>query len=189
MDRKIRKLTILVLLLVMFPFKSFSQFIDLKENTYWADAGLGLSSEGFLTGVSINYVQDGILYKLRFNVSEEFILFGPRPTEISFNSGVLYGKLFSHRFLQVQFSGGLGLTWGTKRGELLYVEPGQGWFNISDGRVFEADKFITPSIPLEMEVYIVPVRFVSLSAGLFCDINLKMPTFGFLIKVGAGRYR
>ncbi len=87
MDRKIGKLTILIILLIMMSFKSFSQYIDLKDNTYWVDVGLGLSSESILTGASINYAQDGILYKLRFNVSEEFILFGPRPAEIAFNTG------------------------------------------------------------------------------------------------------
>jgi hypothetical protein len=87
------------------------------------------------------------------------------------------------------FSGGLGITGGIKRGDLLYTEPSTGWFNIADGRRFEKDQFISPSIPLEIDLLFKPIKFLGVGFSLFGDLNFNRPMYGVALKLGIGQLR
>jgi len=172
----------------------YTQVIDLEKDKYWIDAGFGSyysteHTDGFTWNFGVNLIFDSTLYKLRFLNQQEFDLFGPDPLEEFYSVGMMIGKGFAGKFVQIQFSGGLGITGGIKRGELLYTEPSSGWFDIGDPRHFERDRFISPSIPLEIDILIMPIKYLGVGVSLFGDLNLKRPMYGFVFKFGLGKLR
>ncbi len=168
--------------------------VDFKNDKYWIDAGFGNyystdNTEGISWNLAVNLINNNTLYKIRFLNHQEFKLFGPDPLEDFYNLGMMMGKGFSGKYHEIQVSGGLGITGGVNRGKLLYVEPSQGWFNISNPNHYEKEKFITPSIPLEIDLIIKPIKFLGAGATLFGDLNYKKPMYGFLIKFALGKLR
>ena len=56
--------------------------------------------------------------------NEEFSILGQQsPSEDSYSFAVLVGKIANAKYAQLQFSCGLGVISGTKRGKFLYSNP------------------------------------------------------------------
>ncbi len=182
----------LVVILVLLSVTSYSQSAFVAEDTYWIEGrgGLTLLQADYISaGASMNYIKDGRLYKVSFVNNSELDLFGPSPVQRVNNFGVMVGSISSGKHFHIQYSGGIGLSWGRLRGKHLYTEPGQGWFDLADRRVFEIDNFYTPSIPLEVEVYFKPIAYFGIGCGVFVDLNMKKPMAGVTLKAGAGKFR
>lgn len=184
----------LFLLLFIAPLGLIAQIPDKSNKRYWIDLGVGgyvsnESTEGFSLNMGCSFYHDSSLYKIRVLLSEEFKLFGPHPNESSYELGLMKSITFGNKYLQVVFSGGLGLFGGVKRGDLLYTEPSQGWFTIGDRRHFEADNFIVPSIPIEADFTLKASNNIGVGLTLFGDINYKRPQIGGSVKFSFGRFR
>jgi len=193
MKRPSMKKICIVIGLAICSLNCFSQIIDLKNDKLWIDLGIGSyyafeESDGFSDYISVNLYKDSVLYKIRFLNYDEFNLFGPSPSEEFYDIGMMIGKGFSGKYAQILFSGGLGVTGGIKRGKLLYTEP-SGDFSIDDPRHFDSDRFITPSIPLEIDVLFKPIKYLGAGVSLFGNLNLKQPMYGFAIKFSIGKMR
>jgi len=189
-----KQFNLLIIGLFILSISGSSQIIDFKNDKYWIDAGLGnyystSNTDGFTWNLGFNLIHDSKLYKVRFLNNKEFQLFSPDPLE-EFNSvGILIGKGFSGKYIQIQFSGGLGVTSGLKRGKLLYTDPSKGWFDISNLNHYDKDRYITPSIPLEIDLLVKPIKFLGLGITLFGDLNYKRPMYGLIFKFGLGKLR
>ena len=183
----------LFIVFAIFSFNSFSQIIDYKNDKLWIDVGLGRyysnsDFEGFTSNISINLMKENLLYKIRNLNYTEFNVFWPTPDEKFNEVGLMIGKGFSGKFTHVLLSGGLGITEGTKRRKYLYTEP-NGDFNIHDSRHYESDHFITPSLPIEIEVMFKPVSFIGAGVSLFGNLNFETPVYGFMCKFSIGKMR
>ncbi len=179
--------------LSIFSIQSFSQIVDFSKDKFWIDLGMGSyrsfdKTDGFTGYISANLYKDSLLYKVRYQAYEEFNLFGPHPSEEFYDIGIMLGKGFSGKYSHILFSCGLGVTGGTMRGKLLYTEP-TGDFSINDPRHFEGDRFITPSIPLEIDILFKPVKYLGAGVIFYGNLNFKQPMYGFVIRVGIGKLR
>jgi hypothetical protein len=180
--------------LIFYTLSGYSQIIDFKNDKYWIDAGVGGYystdlTDGLAWNLSVNMINDSTLYKVRFLNLQEFQLFGPDPLEEFYSVGMMVGKGFSGKYIQVFFSGGLGVTGGIKRGKLIYTEPGQGWFDLSGPGHYEKERFILPSIPLEIDMLIKPIKNLGAGITLFGDLNWARPMYGFIFKFAIGKLR
>jgi hypothetical protein len=100
------------------------------------------------------------------------------------------GKGYSRKYLQVQFSGGLGITGGIKRGDFLNKD--ELWLYgvlLFSRDICERDKFFTPSIPLQVDLLLKPIKYAGIGVTLFGDLNLVRPYCGFSIKLSLGKLR
>ncbi|MDO9340471.1 MAG: hypothetical protein Q7T72_08095 [Bacteroidales bacterium] len=175
-----------------FYLTGFSQVIDFKNDKYWVDAGFGsFITINNISGLpvfpqylSINLFNDSTFYKISFLRNEEWDLFGDNPNEEYYSVGVLLGKGSSRKYLQFQFSCGLGITGGIKRGDFLYNNG--DWFR-SD--YYERDKFITPSIPVEIDLLFKPIKYAGIGVTLFGNLNFVRPYCGFAVKLSMGKLR
>jgi hypothetical protein len=154
------------------------QIIDYKNDKYWIDAGLGMfyttgQTDGFSGSFSANLISDNTLYKIRFLYHTEFHMFEYGPTEKFFSVGLMSGRGLSGEYVQIHFSGGLGITGGKNR--------------VSGP--FERDYFITPSIPLEIDMIIKPLKYLGAGVNLWGDLNFKRPMSGMVLKLGIGKFR
>ncbi len=190
------KKLIALTILIIYSFTVHSQIIDFKNDKYWLDAGIGeyvsKKTSGFTGNLSANAIINCTLYKISFLHSEEFNLFGPSPNEKYYTLSPMLGIGFSGRFLQLHISSGLGISWGVIRGNLLFTDPpSTGWFsfNLSDPRHYKKEHFISPSIPLELDFLIKPIKYAGLGLSVFGDLNFKRPMFGLVIKMAVGKLR
>lgn len=190
MKLKIRLLT----LGMLFTAVSFAQVIDFKNDKYWINAGLGAyyakdKTDGFTWNIQFNLNPNKTIYKINFLHHQEFSLFGPDPLENFYHLGMLIGKNYSVKYAQIGFSIGIGATGGVKRGKLLYTEEPHEWFAIKDPRHFENERFFTPSIPLEIDLTLIPVKFLGAGVSVYGDLNFKKPMYGFTVRCGLGQFR
>lgn len=167
------------------------------EPKYWIETGLGGysefgGSEGFTIHLAVNSIHEQQacffwgyrLYKIRILGNHEWpSTDGDRPFEIYYNLGLLFGKGISWTHAQGYFSGGVGFTTGIKRGEFLNVEP------LDQRNYFKLDRFISISVPMEIEFVLKPEKFACVGIMFFLDINSVRPGFGFVYKIGAGNLR
>ena len=177
----------------MFVLTGFGQKINWETDRYWVDAGVGFyqspnHNSGFAINLGVNLISDSTLYKFRAITCEEFELFGPTPTERYLSMGLMLGKGFSTKFLQIYFSAGLGITGGIIRGDYLYSEPSEGFFDLG-GRHYEKNNFVSPSLPLEVDIMLKPINTMGIGLSAFGDLNLKRPMYGFVAKFNFGKLR
>ena len=133
--------------------------------------------------LGFNKVTDSTLYKLRFSTQQEMQIkfLGPNayPYEEFYSVGMLFGRGFTGKYGQIYFSGGFGITGGVKRGRSLYSTPKF----IGGSTTYEEVKFISPSIPIEIEVLPIPRKYNGVGFALYGDLNLERPMFGFVVKI------
>jgi len=190
-----KQLSILIGLFT-FYLTGFSQIIDFKNDKYWVDAGFGsFITVNNISGLpifpifppylSVNLFNDKTFYKISFIRNEEWALLGDMPYEKYYSVGILLGKGFSRKYYQFQFSGGLGITGGIKRGDFLYNDG--DWPFSTD--YYERDKFITPSIPVEIDLLLKPIKYAGIGVTLFGNLNFVRPYCGFALKLSMGKLR
>lgn len=181
--------TIAFLTLMIITSTGFGQILNLKKDQYWASASFGnfisQNTDGFTYGISANAYRDSVLYRLRMLKNEEFSLSNKSPSEDSYSFAVLLGKIANSKYAQLQFSCGLGVISGTKRGKFLYSNPG---FVFGDEH-YESNKYITPTIPLECEIILKPIKYFGLGLTFYGDVNFISPNYGLLLNVSLGKLR
>ncbi|HBS87790.1 MAG: hypothetical protein A2W91_11255 [Bacteroidetes bacterium GWF2_38_335] len=177
------------LFLVLFQTTCLSQKFDFKKDKYWLNFGAGNYCSVYSTGgiewnADVNIVLDSTLYKIKYFQTLKFDLFGPLPHERTYNVEFMAGKGFSGKFAQVYFCAGLGIVYGIIRGKLLYVDPFPGFFE--DPKHYERKTFVSPSIPVEIDITLKPVMVLGITGTLYGNLNFKRPMCGVGLKIGIG---
>ncbi len=180
----------LALILLIYSASVYSQVTDNGSYKYWFDAGLGIyeqssKSDGFSFYSGINFVKGNTIYKAEYINMCEYNLFGASPSEEFHIGGLMIGKEISVKFIQLYFTGGLGVLSGFKRGKSLYKDKNL-FFNIKH---YEKDNFIVPSIPLETGITFTPIKYIGIGFSLWGNINYKTPSIGYRFIVGIGKLR
>lgn len=164
------------------------QIIDLKNDKYWVDVGVGSYRSTYkLNAISMNFganlIKDSMLYKIRFIRHIEWNFRGPNVLENVYNAGVMIGKrCWSSQNIQLMYSGGIGVIGGVERGEKLLS-------NIDGTSDYGKENFITPSIPLEINLIFKPKKYFGFGLAIFGELNHKRPMYGAIFKVGIGKLR
>jgi len=180
--------------LLLYSLTCVSQVVDFENDEYWVDAGVG----GFSTideisdiswHLSVNLFKDTTFYKIKYTRNEEwdFSFSGPRPEEKYNSISLMIGKGFSRKHIQLQYLGGLGITGGIKRGKFIKRTGQYLFFGPYD--VYEEDKFITLSIPLEVGLTFKPGKYIGIGGTLFGDLNKVRPYYGLALKLSVGKLR
>jgi hypothetical protein len=158
-----------------------------KASQWWFNTGLGIcnvnSYGDYLVSFGINYsehIKRGLI-SYRFIRNEEFILFGPRPSESVWDLGVLYGRFAKTSDGFASVSAGVSYVGGVRRGKFL---SSSGW--ISN---YEKLTFRTIGIPLEGQLFWTPTSFVGIGIYGFANMNLEKSFFGGLLCIQIGKIR
>ncbi|MDD2565086.1 MAG: hypothetical protein PHU27_12805 [Salinivirgaceae bacterium] len=198
--KKFNKVLISLFVMSLFTFSAVGQINDntvtefTESGKFWFDIGIGnyyttdSDYEGFSSNVSFNMLNKSLLYKIRYMIHDELVIFNVTPSEKYQEVGMLIGTGYSVKWFQCFVSGGIGLISGTQRGDILYTTPSD-WFSLGGTNYYEMDKFITPSIPIELELTLKPIKYMGVGFSLYGNLNLKQSLYGFTIKLGIGKMR
>ena len=167
----------------------YSQHYFPENKKYWLDSGIGITNQiddkaNIALNISLNYLQDNSLYKLRFLGISELNIFGQSESNATIR--VLIGKHSSRNYTQISFLGGIGINFNRELTTNVTGSTGTGWF---PSYIYEVIRSVSISIPLEIEFFFKPVNFYGLGASLFADINSKQSYFGIMLKTGFGKVR
>lgn len=182
-----KKITLLLLFILFISSKGIAQTKP-DNDKYWIEVGTGMYSNpktgGFNEAYWFNYIHNNTLYRARFIENQEFDLFGPSPNESDKSFGLMISKSRTSKVIGLNASIGLGITSGFTRGELIEESSFTRWSDL-----YERKKYISPSIPIELDFIIKPLKFVGLGVSFIGDANLNRPYMGFMVKAGFGKYR
>lgn len=184
------KINSLLIIIIFFSHSTINSQDSIPKNKkYWFDSGIGFTSKidnknYIAMNLSLNYISKKSLYKLRLLGVTEFNIFSQSENAISL--GGLTGMHYSSKFFQVSFLGGLGITFNEEITQNKIGSTGSGFFSSS---IYETKKYASLSIPLEIELYLKPIKFWGIGLSIFADINSRKPLFGILFKSGFGKYR
>ena len=189
-----RKIEVL-LILIFLTTTCLSQVND-SQQRIWINLGLGgysttESKSGVTFQAALNFVYPKYGYKVRLLLNEEFLLFGPEPTEQYVAIGGLYSKGFSNNYFHAYYAGGLSFFTGTKRGKVVGEKSysGDNGFHFGDNRIYENITVFTLSIPLDVEIIFKPTRSLGFGVTLFSEINIQQPIFGATVSLAIGKLR
>ncbi|MPN53579.1 hypothetical protein SDC9_201243 [bioreactor metagenome] len=133
-----------------------------------------------------NLFKDSTLYKVRFLWNKEFDLLGSNdPSEEFYSAGVMIGKVRSNQYIQFRYSGGIGVIGGVKRGDKLLYTTGS-WLKKN---YYGEENFITPSIPLELDLIFKPIKHFGIGFAIWGELNYKRPMGGIIFKIEVGKLR
>lgn len=187
-----KKLHLILMLVLAVPALQ-AQDTEAVGLTWWVDPGIGTyttfgKGENKLTftlGASVQ--KNNTLYKLRYMYNHEVALFNSMSPPEYYNSyNFLLGRSISNTgSTQINILAGIGVTSGIKRDELLTKST----LPVLVADKYSSERFVTPSLPLELEFMFKPFRYMGIGAGLFFEINLKKPVFGFTGKAMLGRIK
>ncbi|MDY0198735.1 MAG: hypothetical protein RBR68_13065 [Tenuifilaceae bacterium] len=178
-----RKKIFFVIGLLFLGLIGHSQTTNSENNKYWVDAGVGSfgTINNDITGLTLNLgfnlIHNDTQYKLKTLFNGQFVIDGL--AEQYYSVGALFGKGFSWKYFQITPSVGLGVTGGLVRGDLLYTPSYH----------YEKDYFVSPSIPLEIDLMLKPLKFLGIGASVWADLNLKRSMYGVTLKLGVGKFR
>lgn len=180
---------LLTFLITLNLLNSYCQDSIPKNKKYWLDSGFGVTNKiddeiYAALNLSLNYIQNKSVYKLRLLGISEFNIFGQSESAVSI--GALTGKHFSNKFFQISFLGGLGITFNHELTDNVIGRTGSGFLSSS---IYETQKNTLISFPLEIEFIFKPIKFYGIGVSLFADINSKKSSFGIMLKGGFGKFR
>ncbi len=159
----------------------YGQIIDFKKDKYWIDVGFcSYGSEdksGSSFNLGLNVVKGDTLYKVRFHNSKESNFLGSHPTERFYCGGMMVGKEFSNKEVQMHLLSGFGITGGIKRGEFLYSKSSE----LFSKDYYQEDVFVTPSMLLEVGFIIKLIKNLGLGITFWGNLNTEKPMFGITI--------
>lgn len=180
------------LILLMLGVAVYSQNGGYKTTLFWVDGQVGVFSSvkdmgGFSRGVSLNAVNANNLYKVRYFFDERFELF--EPIEKYNEMSLLMGKSIYSRLFQINLSAGIGITYGEILGNTIVTEYTDQWYNRRTITTYEFEKFTTPSIPIEIDLMIKPLKVIGLGISFGSNLNLVRPTFRSTLSFNVGKLR
>ena len=181
-----------IICLLFYSMTCHGQITDQKNNNYYIDLGIGgFTTFNNLSGgtyyIGINRLTNSTHYAMRYRrLSEGSIVNfgGPSPSEEYGSIGLMFGKGSSKKSYQSHFLGGLGVTGGITRGK--YIRTVQGIFGSIE--YYEKEKFLTPSIPLEIGFLVKPSKNLGIGITLFGDLNLTRSYFGIALNLSLGKF-
>jgi hypothetical protein len=174
---------LMIVLLIFYSAEAFTQ-VNGRADSYWFDGSLGGDNLGINGGVSINYMHKSTVFRLRYLGSEEFQIFGPSPSETVNDVGILFGKTYTKKYIQLVASGGMGFITGIKRGNYLYSEGG-----LFGTGYYQRERVYGMGIPVELEFQVRPFRYAGLGMGVFGDLNTYRSLYGVQFKLLFGKLR
>ncbi len=171
-----------------------TQEVEEKPLTWWIDPGIGTYTTfsnqpmfrlNIYSGFTVH--KNKTFYKLRYmrNYEVEYF-YGYEPSEYFNSINFLLGRGISEEKYHIQFSVGLGISSGVARKDL--IEDNGGWIFFKSN-IYEEDKFVRPSIPLEFEAVFKLTPYIGIGAGVFFEINFTKPVMGINSKVVLGKLR
>lgn len=177
---------LIFIFLISFPSIYCQTSNDNNNNKLWGTLGIGgyylSSSNGLAFNIGGDYLKNKNYWKLRLICDIEFNIFGPEPPEQYYDIGLLYGKFINTKIIRLSLSGGLGVLGGVKRGAFLYRNPG---FLGSD--FFEKKLIFSPSVPLEIDLSLVPTKHFGIGISGFANLNFENTLVGFIINLKFGK--
>jgi hypothetical protein len=189
------KRTLLIFICLLFYHSAItSQLLEKEDDKFWGEVGVGMyNTDGgydkYASDFCVKLLKKNTLYTFRVNGIWEPTLFNSNVTDNFSGMGLLIGTVMSDDYVQVAISGGLGYISGVMRGKLLYTDPPNGFFDITDGRHFEKVEFFAPSIPLQIDFLLKPSSHFGFGVSLFADLNFKRTIKGITFKIGLGEFR
>ena len=182
-----KKLSIIVFGMLFIYHLGFSQ----SDAHYWGEISVfnyytGEKTDGLSIGVSLNYSLGNHLFRIKGESHEEFLPLGTNFPEKFKMLGALYGRAYAFNNFRLNLSAGLGLFWGVKRGELDHTDPNGGFFPIN---YYQKDEFSVASIPLEIDLQFLPIKYAGLGVFAFANLNKKQSLYGMGAKISLGYIR
>lgn len=137
----------------------------------WTSIGMGASSAGVLLGAGYTFViKDKMLMTIRHVRREEFNPFSS-PSESVWDLSALVGIGNAGKNGGAVASVGLGLVGGVRKGE----RTGGGWFYST----YEAQKFSTIGIPLELQLFLKAASSFGIGVNTYVNLNRERSFVGF----------
>ncbi|MDY0201178.1 MAG: hypothetical protein WC951_00660 [Bacteroidales bacterium] len=162
---------------------------NLNKEQYWVDAGLGFfvstkDAAGLSLNLGANVIYKNIYAKLKTSYYSAMSLGSNAPLEKYFSAGILVGKVFFDENISIQLSGGLGIT---RLNLLSHWQDIQSEDGTYVSQLSEQEIIFTPSIPLEVNFMVKPLKSVGMGFSVFADLNIKRPMCGVTLKLAFGR--
>ncbi len=184
----------ILILLLGYSLSGFSQTSADSSKVFWGTFGFAGyhsgSSEGFGFNISTDYLKNKNYWKLRFINVYEFdieIFSQTIPDEKFYDIGLLYGRIKKTKFIRLSIAGGLGLFGGVKRGPFEY-STSSTW-GLGSKYYYREDHILSPAIPLEVDLNLIPFKYVGIGISGFANLNIENSMVGFTIKLELGRLR
>jgi hypothetical protein len=195
---------------LIISLQSFSQGYA-NDKLMWIDPGLDFSIamkdkgfSGYGLNVGLNYLNNKTTFKLKYQYLTEGKSDVIIPMGHINNFGLMAGRGIITDHSTFQFSGGIGIIFGTIKGEYLRSETYISGYKTSYSfgsifgnggsttvpvyntrEIYEEHKFITASFPLEADL-IIKGDYVGLCIGVFGDINKVQSIYGLSLKMFLG---
>jgi len=153
------------------------------DRLIWIGGGVEtvVTADGSLYGInaSLNYTKNDRIYKFRSLLAAELVVAGPSPNDEIWELGLLYGLHLTKDEVSVSFLAGIGYTGGIYRGDRLYSDM----FNV----YYEELTYETFGLPLEIQLDINKTRPFGLSLSAFGNINVEKSFAGLSLSLLLGR--
>jgi hypothetical protein len=154
-----------------------------QDRSIWIGGGVEtlITADGSLYGInaSINYSKNDRIFKLRGILAEELVITGPRPNDEVWELGLLYGHHLTKGKVSVSFLAGISYTGGIYRGDRLYSDM----FDV----YYEELTYETFGLPLEIQLDLNRARPFGLSLSAFGNINAEKSFAGLSLNLLLGR--
>jgi hypothetical protein len=154
-----------------------------QDKFIWIGGGVEtlVTADGSLYGInaSLNYTKNDRIYKFRGLLAAELVVAGPRPNEEVWELGLLYGLHSTYGMISVSYLAGISYTGGIYRGDRLYSDM----FDV----YYEELTFETFGLPLEIQFDINKARPFGLSLSAFSNINAENSFAGLSLNLLLGR--
>ena len=172
-----------------------SIYTDSSAQFFWVNGGLGVSSvhDGLGSnqappsfGLSLCYQSGKSLFSFQYLLSKEFqALRTYSPSETVWDCGILYGRIAKASYGFASISTGISLVGGVRRGR--YLSSSGGWFLGTN--YYEQDNFVTVGIPVEGQLFWIPLNFLGIGLYGFANLNTEKSFIGALLCIQLGKLR
>src|SRR5690606_28601276 len=116
-----------------------------------------------------------------------FDLFNICTDEFYNDIGLFYGKGIHNKYGSILFFAGSGITFGNERDKLMYKVSSTRMFQCSEH--YSKRFFISPSINLELELILKPLKQLGIGIRGYANANLKHPFTGVSVFISIGNLR
>jgi hypothetical protein len=149
----------------------------------YLSGGLGVGGEGVAGLLSLGIREGNHLFTVRGAQTQEFDIFGPRPSRERSDVSVLYGRLAPSDDGFVSLSAGPGVVHRVDRGERL---AGTGGFLSSSRHERLSDTTVGLALSAKAQY---SARHVGLGLEVFGNVNAKASFAGLALTLDVGKLR
>ncbi len=156
----------------------------ITAESFRVSLGAGVGSLGLGFSLSLAYDFAGTFVAARHARTDEFRLFGPRPTETVSDFGIICGRSFRQGEWYESVGTGLSYVHTVERGGL--VGLADGWF--SQNQYENVGKDVI-GIPVQVEISLAPWENVGAALIAFANINSAWSVIGLTLNLQFGLLR